>query len=103
MRKLGEDVTEVLDYVPASFKVVRHVRPKLSCRVCETIVQLPMPSLPIERGKPGPSLLAHVLVANMPIICHSIASPAFMPVKVLIWNAQHWLIGWGDQQRCLIL
>jgi transposase len=64
MRKLGEDVTEVLDYVPASFKVIRHVRPKLSCRVCETIVQVPMPSLPIERGKPGPGLLAHVLVSK---------------------------------------
>ena len=64
MRKLGEDVTEVLEYVPASFKVVRHVRPKLSCRICETIVQSPMPSLPIERGRPGPGLLAHVLVAK---------------------------------------
>lgn len=64
MRKLGEDVTEVLDYVPASFKVIRHVRPKLSCRVCETIVQAPMPSRPIERGKPGPGLLAHVLVSK---------------------------------------
>ncbi len=64
MRKLGEDITEVLDYVPASFKVVRHVRPKLSCRLCETIVQAPMPSLPIERGKPGPGLLAHVLVSK---------------------------------------
>lgn len=64
MRKLGEDITEVLDYVPASFKVIRHVRPKLSCRICETIVQMPMPSLPIERGKPGPGLLAHVLVAK---------------------------------------
>jgi len=64
MRKLGEDVTEVLEYVPASFKVIRHVRPKLSCRVCETIVQIPMPSLPIERGRPGPGLLAHVLVAK---------------------------------------
>jgi transposase len=64
MRKLGEDVTEVLEYVPASFKVIRHVRPKLSCRLCETIVQAPMPSLPIERGRPGPGLLAHVLVAK---------------------------------------
>ena len=64
MRKLGEDVTEVLEYVPASFKVIRHVRPKLSCRVCETIVQSPMPSLPIERGRPGSGLLAHVLVAK---------------------------------------
>ncbi|MEO6609719.1 MAG: IS66 family transposase [Aestuariivirga sp.] len=64
MRKLGEDVTEILEYVPASFKVIRHVRPKLSCRICETIVQSPMPSLPIERGRPGPGLLAHVLVAK---------------------------------------
>jgi transposase len=64
MRKLGEDVTEVLDYVPASFKVVRHVRPRLSCRNCETIVQVAMPSLPIVRGKPGPGLLAHVLVSK---------------------------------------
>jgi transposase len=64
MRKLGEDVTEVLEYVSASFKVIRHVRPKLSC-VCETIVQAPMPSLPIERGRPGPGLLAHVLVKSV--------------------------------------
>lgn len=64
MRKLGEDVSEVLEYVPSSFKVIRHVRPKLSCRVCETIVQSPMPSLPIERGRPGPGLLAHVLVSK---------------------------------------
>jgi hypothetical protein len=54
MRKLGEDITEVLEYVPASFKVIRHVRPKLSCRICETIAQAPMPSLPIERGQARP-------------------------------------------------
>lgn len=64
MRKLGKDVTEVLEYVPASFKVIRHVRPKLSCRLCETIVQQPMPSLPIERGRPGPGLIAHVLISK---------------------------------------
>ena len=49
--RIGEDEREVLEYVPSSFKVIRHVRPKLSCRACETIVQAPMPSLPIERGK----------------------------------------------------
>jgi transposase len=64
MRKIGEDVTEVLEYVPASFKVIRHVRPKLACRACEIIVQEPMPFLPIARGRPGPGLLAHVLVAK---------------------------------------
>ena len=41
-----------------------HIRPKLSCRSCETIVQAPMPSLPIERGLPGPGLMAHVLVSK---------------------------------------
>jgi transposase len=40
------------------------VRPKLSCRACETIVQAPLPSLPIERGRPGPGLLAHIAVAK---------------------------------------
>lgn len=64
LRRLGEDVSETLEYVPASFKVIRHVRPKLSCRRCERIVQAPMPSMPIERGRPGPALLAHVLVAK---------------------------------------
>ena len=54
----------MLEYVPSSFKVICHVRPKLSCRSCETIVQSPMPSLPIERGRPGPGLIAHVVVAK---------------------------------------
>jgi transposase len=62
--RIGQDEREVLEYVPSSFKVIRHVRPKLSCRSCETIVQAPMPSLPIERGRPGPGLIAHVLVAK---------------------------------------
>ena len=62
--RIGEDRREVLEYVPSHFKVVVHVRPKLSCRGCETIVQAPMPSLPIERGRPGPGLIAHVLAAK---------------------------------------
>jgi transposase len=64
LRPLGEDVTEVLDYTPASFRVIRHVRPKLSCRSCETIAQAAVPSLPIQRGLATPALLAHVLVAK---------------------------------------
>ena len=54
----------MLEYVPSSFKVIRHLRPKQSCRSCETIVQAPMPSLPIERGRPGPGLIAHVVVSK---------------------------------------
>jgi transposase len=64
LHRLGEDVTEVLDYVPAVFRVIRHVRPKLSCRGCDSIAQAPAPSLPIHRGLATPALLAHVLVAK---------------------------------------
>jgi transposase len=64
LRKIGEDVTEVLEYVPSSFKVVEHVRPKLSCRACATITQAPLPSFPIERGRAGAGLLAHVIVSK---------------------------------------
>jgi transposase len=64
MRQIGEDVSEVLEYVPDHFKVLRHVRPKLSCTHCDTIVQAPASSRPIARGLAGPSLLAHVLVAK---------------------------------------
>ena len=61
---IGTDERELLEYVPSHFKVVVHARPKMSCRDCETITQPPLPSLPIERGMPGPGLLAHVLVAK---------------------------------------
>jgi transposase len=64
LKKLGEDVSEVLEWVPASFKVIRHVRPKLCCAGCDKIVQAPAPSRPIDRGLAGPGLLAHVLTSK---------------------------------------
>jgi transposase len=64
LSRIGEDVCEVLEYVPGRFKAIAHVRPKFSCRLCETICQPPAPSLPIARGRPGPKLLAHVLVSK---------------------------------------
>ena len=64
LRELGEDVAEMLEYVRACFKVIRHVRPKLSCDACDRIVQAPAPSRPIDRGLAGPGLLAHVLVSK---------------------------------------
>jgi transposase len=63
-KALGEDVTEELDYIPGRFVVNRFVRPRLTCSCCETICQAPLPSRPIERGRPGPGLLAHVLVSK---------------------------------------
>ena len=53
MARLGEDVTEVLDYVPGHFQVIRHVRPKYSCAACDAITQAPAPALPTPRGRDG--------------------------------------------------
>src|SRR4051812_21576812 len=64
VRKLGEDVTETLESVPRSWKVVEHVREKVSCRACEAVSQPPAPSHPIARGRAGPNLLALVLAAK---------------------------------------
>ena len=50
--------------MPGRFVINRIVRPRLACTCCEAICQAPVPSRPIERGRPGPGLLAHVLVAK---------------------------------------
>jgi transposase len=64
LRKLGEDVSEVLERIPSHFQVIRHVRVKLACGCCERIVEAAAPSRPIERCVAGPGLLAHVLVSK---------------------------------------
>jgi transposase len=76
LKQLGEDVSEQLECVPASFRVIRHLRPKLACGCCDAIVQAPAPNRPIERGIAGRGLLAHVLVAkfadHLPLYCQSV-------------------------------
>ena len=64
MAKLGEDVTEVLDYVPGHFQVIRHVRPKYACKACDAITQAPAPAMPTPRGRATPATLAHLLVSK---------------------------------------
>jgi len=64
LKTLGEDVTEELEYIPGRFIVNRIIRPRMACSCCEAVLQAPMPSRPIERGRPGPGLLAHVLVSK---------------------------------------
>src|SRR5262249_7486613 len=59
--KIADEVSETLDYVPGRFKVVRHIREKLSCRVCEVVVAAPAPDHAIARGRAGAGLLAHIV------------------------------------------
>ncbi len=64
LRAIGDDICETLEYVPARFKVIRHVRPKMACHDCNSLLQAPAPERPIARGIAGPALLAQVLVAK---------------------------------------
>ncbi len=64
LRFISNDVSEMLEYVPARFKVIRHVRAKWGCKCCNTITQAPAPERPIAQGLPGPDLLAQVMVSK---------------------------------------
>jgi transposase len=61
LRKLGEDITETLEVIPRSWKVIQHVREKFSCRDCEKVSQAPAPFHVTPRGWAGPGLLAMVM------------------------------------------
>lgn len=56
--KAPDRVIQVLEHVPASVKIVRHVGKRVICRECDATVAGEIPNLPIERGKPGHGLLA---------------------------------------------
>ena len=65
MVKIGEETSEQLDYQPASLFVTEHVRFTYACRACEeTVVTAQRPAAPIEKGRPGPGLLAQVVTAK---------------------------------------
>ena len=64
LKRIGEDVSEKLDYTPGEFTVERHIRGKWACESCETLIQAPVPAQVIDKGIPTSGLLAHVLVAK---------------------------------------
>ena len=64
LRRLSDDADEVIDIEPVVLKVVRHVRPKFSCRTCEAITQAPAPDKPIARGKATFRFIAHLITSK---------------------------------------
>jgi transposase len=64
LERIGEDVSEKLDYTPGVFEVERHIRGKWVCRRCETLTQAPVPPHVIDKGIPTAGLLAQVLIAK---------------------------------------
>ena len=64
LRRIGEEISEQLDCVPAQFFVLRHIRGKYACTCCQTIQAAPLPAQMIDKGIPAPGLLAQVVVAK---------------------------------------
>ena len=64
LKRIGEDVSEKLDYTPGVFTVERHIRGKWACVKCQSLVQAPVPAQIIDKGIPTAGLLAQVLVAK---------------------------------------
>src|SRR5690606_8462653 len=63
--RIGEDRTEELEYQPASFIIREFIRPKYACRKCASgVTQAALPARPIDKGRPGPGLLAHVVTSK---------------------------------------
>ena len=64
LERIGEDVSEKLDYTPGVFTVEKHIRGKWVCRRCERLIQAPVPAHIIDKGIPTAGLLAQVLIAK---------------------------------------
>ena len=64
LKRIGQEVSEQLDCVPAQFFVHRHIRGKYSCACCQTIVAAAMPAQIIDKGIPAAGLLAQVIIAK---------------------------------------
>jgi transposase len=64
LKRIGEEISEQLDCVPAQFFVLRHIRGKYACACCQTLQAAPLPAQMIDKGIPAPGLLAQVVVAK---------------------------------------
>ena len=63
--EIGSETSEQLEFIPASYKVIEHIRVKYACSHCEEHVALaPKPPQPVEKGLPGPGLLAQTVLAK---------------------------------------
>ncbi len=100
LKRLGEDVTEELEYVPGRFVVNRIVRPRMACSCCERITQAALPSRPIERGRPGSGLLAHVLVNKYTDHLPLYGNHRYSNARGSILSVQPLRTGWANQRRC---
>ncbi|WP_413716360.1 IS66 family transposase [Sphingomonas sp. R1] len=101
LRRLGMDAHEMLDVVPVRWRVVRNIRPKYSCRVCEKIVQAPAPASAVARGKASFATLAHVVVSKFEHHLPLYRQAEMMAAQGLDIDRST-LVGWAGQAAALL-
>ena len=88
LKRIGEDVSEKLDYTPGVFHVERHIRGKWACAKCQTLIQAPVPAQVIDKGLPTAGLLAQYWWRNMRITSRCIGRKASSNELVLQYRAR---------------
>jgi transposase len=99
VRKLGEEVTETLERLPARWFVIQHVREKLSCPCCEAISEAPAPFHPIARGRAGPNLLAEVIFGKYGLHLPLNRQSGCFAREASISMSRPWPTGWARSPR----
>ena len=75
LEKIGQDSSEQLEFIPAQIKVIEHIRPKYTCRQCETIMSAPKPEQPIAKCLAAASLITEVIIKKYDLL--GIRTPIF--------------------------
>jgi transposase len=101
LRKFGEDISEQLEYIPDSFRVIRHVRPKFSCSGCDRVIEAPASSRPIEAVLPVLACWLMSSSLNTATICPSTGNQRFTPGRGLRYPAPRWPDGLAPRVICL--
>ena len=98
-KRIGEEVSEQLDCVPAQFFVLRHIRGKYACACCQPVQAAPMPAQMIDKGIPAAGLLAQVTIAkvddHLPLYRYT-PRPKSTPARVCTSRARAWRSGWAS-------
>jgi hypothetical protein len=100
LRRIGEDVTEELEYVPGRFIVNRIVRPRLTCSCCERFVKRRCRRGPSSAVALGRVCWPRCWSTNTPIICHFIGKARSLTAKDLISTDRPWLTGSARPPAC---
>lgn len=106
LSEIGEDVSEELEFIPATLRVIRHVRKKYACRSCEsTVVRAPLPPRLLPKSQAGPSLLAQVVISKyqdaLPLHRQE-AIFARHGIELSRTTLANWLIAVGDRLTPLL-